>query len=144
MQNYYFVDFYICLWYSNTARRTKQNKAIGAKVLEKAKTNYPLFRLEKVIVLSQLYFVPWKLYTLPQKGCSSGKSRVEKGFSVHMSIINSSILIKGSSIPASFPHGTIHTPNGGEVRLSGYYTIVRRGRYAASIYKYRWYLTMLW
>ena len=41
MQNYYFVDFYICLWYSNTARRTKQNKAIGAKVLEKAKTNYP-------------------------------------------------------------------------------------------------------
>lgn len=58
MQNYYFVDFYICLCYSNSARRTKQNKVIGAKVLEKAVTNQPIIRLEKVLFFPYciLYF----------------------------------------------------------------------------------------
>ena len=61
MQNYYFVDFYMCRWYSNGARRTKQNKAIGEKVLEKAKTSYPFVLTWKSPVFSRLhlYFDNW-------------------------------------------------------------------------------------
>ena len=75
--------------------------------------------------------------TFHKKATQVENAVLKKAISVHMSIICNSLLIKRGSTTIPFPHGNIDTSKRAKVQPLGYYTMVRRGRYVASIYKYR-------
>lgn len=101
MQNYYFVDFYICRWYSKSARRTKHNKSNRIQKLEKAKFKYPFTLTWKSLFL---YFAHCTLiteYPYTKRRLKLKKRYVKWACYAHMSIIISYLQLGGvnSNVP---------------------------------------------